>query len=388
MRITQLELMNVRSYCRQTVDFPAGVTVIVGRNAQGKTNLLEAIYRLAVGSSHRVTSDLPLVRKGSELAVLRAVVVTDEGRRRSIELELRPGRGNRAQVDGHRVRRSSEAIGVLRVVLFSPEDVALVRGDPAERRRFLDQLLAQRRPAYASARAEFERILRQRNHVLRRARAHEGASEGSREALSLWTEQFVQHGAVITAARLAAVHALAGPSEEFHRSLAEDAEPIRLIYRSSAGFEVAGSSDGSTPDRRELSERFRAAISLVDDEERRRGVSLVGPQRDDLDLRVRDLPARDYASHGQVRTLALSLRLATYQVLVDVGDRPVVLLDDVFQELDETRRRRLSAACAQWEQTIVTTAVEHDVPLEGPKIDVWLDDEGSHATPRDRSNVA
>ncbi len=388
MRITHLELTNIRSYVQQALDFSSGVTLIVGPNAQGKTNLLEAIYRLAAGCSHRATSDLPLVRKGSETGILRAAVVTDQGRRRMVELELRPGRGNRAQVDGHAVRRSSEAVGVLRVVLFTPEDVALVRGDPGVRRRFLDELLAQRRPAYASARGEFERILRHRNQLLRTARAHAGAIHSSRETLSVWTEQFVRYSSIITAARLAAVHALAAPAETFHRSLADHAEAIRLVYRSSAGFEVAGTSGTSIPDRAELIERFRDAVSLVAEEERRRGVSLVGPQRDELDLRVRELPAKDYASHGQIRTLALSLRLATYEVLAEVGDRPVVLLDDVFEELDETRRARLAAACAQWEQTLVTTAVEHDVPLEGPKIDVWLDAEGSHAAPRDRSNVA
>ncbi len=388
MHLTHLELMDVRSYARQALDLAPGVTLIVGRNAHGKTNLLEALYRLAAGCSHRTSSDLPLVRKGSDTGILRAGIVTDQGRRRTIELELRPGRGNRARVDGHTVRRSSEAVGVLRVVLFSPEDVALVRGDPGERRRFLDDLLAQRRPAYTSVRGEYERILRHRNHLLRTARVHAGLGQAAAETLSVWTEQLIQHGAIITAARLAAVHSLAAPVEDFHRGLAGRAEPIRLAYRSSAGFEIVGGSHAASPDRAELVERLRDAVSLLGDEERRRGVSLVGPQRDELDLVIRGLPARDYASHGQVRTLALSLRLATHEVLAEVGDRPVVLLDDVFQELDGTRRERLAAACSQWEQTLVTTAVEHDVPLEGPRIDVWLDAEGSHAAPRDRSNAA
>lgn len=388
MLIRHLELIDIRSYVHQAVDLSPGVTLIAGRNAHGKTNLLEAMYRLATGSSHRATLDHPLVRKGSEAGIVRAAVTTDQGRQRTIELELRPGRGNRAQVDGHRVRRAPEAIGVLRVVLFSPEDVALVRGDPSERRRFLDDLLAQRRSAYASARSEFERVLRHRNHLLRATRVNEGASHASRETLEVWTEQFLQYAAILSAARIAAVHALAGPAGDFYRSMADKTEPISLVYRSSARFEVIGASGASVPDRAELVERLRDALSLVRDEENRRGVSLVGPQRDDLELSIRGLSARDYASHGQVRTLALSLRMASYEVLAEVGDQPVVLLDDVFAELDETRRRRLAAACTQWEQTLVTTAVEHDVPLEGRKLDVWLDANGSHVTPRDRSNVA
>lgn len=388
MLITHLELVDTRSYVREAIDLSSGVTLFVGRNAHGKTNLLEAAYRLAMGSSHRVTTDLPLVRRGAERGIMRTVVTTDGGRRRTIELELRPGRGSNVRVDGRRVRRSSEAVGVLRVVLFKPEDVALVRGDPSERRGFLDDLLVQRRPAYAAARSEFERVLRHRNHVLRTTRARDTADEAIRGMLAVWTDQFIRYAAIISAARLAAVHALAGPAGAFYDSLADELDSIRLSYRSSAGFEVVGASGTKVPDRAELMERLRGAISLVAEEERRRGVSLVGPQRDDLELHIRGLPAREYASHGQVRTLALSLRLASYEVLAEVGDRPVVLLDDVFGELDEVRRRRLAAACAQWEQTLVTTAVEHDVPLEGRKIDVWLDEEGSHATPRDRSNVA
>ncbi len=388
MLIRHLELIDVRSYVREAIDLSAGVTLFVGRNAQGKTNLLEAAFRLAIGSSHRVTSDLSLVRRGCERGIIRAVVITDTGRRRTVELELRPGRGSQAQVDGQRVRRSSEAVGVLRVVLFKPEDVALVRGDPSERRGFLDELVVQRRPAYASARSEFERVLRHRNHVLRTARVREGADRTLRETLAVWTDQFIQYAAIISAARLGALHGLAGPAEGFYGSLADEPDFIRLSYRSSAGFEVVGVAGTGVPDRAELMDRLRGAISGVAEEEQRRGVSLVGPQRDDLELQICGLPAREYASHGQVRTLALSLRLAAYEVLAEVGDRPVILLDDVFGELDETRRGRLAAACSRWEQTLVTTAAEHDVPLEGRKIDVWLDAEGSHATPRDSSNVA
>lgn len=389
MLLRRLQLTDLRSYVREAIDLEAGVTLIVGPNAQGKTNLLEAVYRLATGSSHRVGSDLPLVRNGATSGAVRALVTTDDGRRRTVELELRPGRGSRARVDGQYVRRSSDAVGVLQVVLFAPEDVALVRGEPAGRRAFLDDLLAQRRPVYASARSEFERVVRQRNQLLRTTGAGGNRPDpATRETLAVWTEQLIEYGALISAARIAAVHGLAGPAADFYQGLADQPESVGLVYRSSAGFEVGGTSGAGVPDRDDLMERLRAAIAAVGEEEQRRGVSLVGPQRDDLELTVRGLPAREYASHGQAWSLALSLRLAMYEVLAEVGDRPIVLLDDVFTELDESRRRRLAAACTRWQQVLFTTAVEHDVPLEGRTIDVWLDAGGSHATPRNRSNVA
>lgn len=376
MHLRRIELVDVRSYDRAALHLDPGVTVLVGRNAQGKTNLLEAVLRAATGGSHRVASDAPLVRAGADLGVIRCEVVTDEGRRRTIELEVGTGRRTRTKVDGQDVRRASDAAGVLRVVLFAPEDVAIVRGDPAERRRFLDDLLSQRRPAFAAARGEYERVLRQRNQLLKQARGLTGsAREGAGATLGVWTEQLVTHGTQLLAARIAAVRALAGPVDAAYRDLADRPEPVGLTYRSSTGVVIDGHAevDERVPDPAPLAEAMRAALAEVAHEEQQRGLTLVGPHRDELELSIGPLPARGYSSHGEAWSLALSLKLATEAVLAEVGDRPVVLLDDVFAELDVVRRGRLADACAVFDQVLVTAAVEEDVPLEGVRVDVTID---------------
>jgi DNA replication and repair protein RecF len=379
VHLRRLELVDVRSYDRVTLELDPGVTVLVGPNAQGKTNLLEAVLRAATGSSHRVASDGPLVRAGADLGVIRCELRTDEGRRRTLELEVGTGRRTRTKVDGQDVRRAAEAAGVLRVVLFAPEDVAIVRGDPAERRRFLDDLLTQRRPAFAAARGEYERVLRQRNQLLKQLR---GLSPAAREAatgtLEAWTEQLVHHGTQLLAARIAAVRALAGPVDEAYRDLADRPEPIGLTYRSSVGVDVEGGSvepgtGDRVPDPAPLADAMRARLEEVAGDERQRGVTLVGPHRDELEISIGPLPSRGYSSHGEAWSLALSLKLATEAVLAEVGDRPVVLLDDVFAELDTTRRGKLAAACAAFDQVLVTAAVEEDVPLQGERVDVRID---------------
>jgi DNA replication and repair protein RecF len=381
--LTRIELQDVRSYAHTVVDLDPGVSVLVGPNAQGKTNLLEAVQRAATGSSHRVAGDQPLVRAGAEVGVIRLEVATDEGRRRTLELELGSSRRTRTRVDGQDVRRASDALGVLRVVLFAPEDVVIVRGDPGERRRFLDELLSQRRPAYAAARSEYDRVLKQRNNLLKQARQlAPAAREAARGTLDVWTEQLVQHATAVVAARIAAVHALAGPVDRAYRELADRPEPVTLTYRSSAGLDVVGTPEAGVPDREPIEAAIRAALAEVAGDERQRGVTLVGPHRDDLDLDIGALPARGYSSHGEAWSLALALKLSTYEVLAEVGDRPIVLLDDVFAELDEVRRERLAGACGRWDQVLVTAAVEDDVPLEGRRLDVRIDAGVSSVRPR------
>jgi DNA replication and repair protein RecF len=378
-----LQLTDVRSYERAEVRLEAGVTVLVGPNAQGKTNLLEAVQRLATGGSHRVASDAPLVRVGTELGVIRAELETDDGRRRTIELEVGSGRRTRTRVDGQDVRRSADAIGVLRAVLFAPEDVALVRGDPAERRRFLDDLLAQRRPAFAAVRSDLDRTLRQRNQLLKQARGlPPAARDAARATLAAWTEQLVAHGTQVIAARVAAVRTLAGPVDAFYRDLADRPEPVAMAYRCSAG-DVADDG-GTVPDPAPIAAALRARLDEAADDEVARGLTLVGPHRDDLELTIGGLAARGYSSHGEAWSLALALKLATETVLAEVGDRPVVLLDDVFAELDTTRRARLAAACDRFDQVLVTAAVEEDVPLAGARVDVRIADGRSTLTPRVR----
>jgi DNA replication and repair protein RecF len=384
VHLRRLQLTDVRSYDRADVEFADGVTVLIGPNGQGKTNLLEAVQRVATGGSHRVATDAPLVRAGTDLGVIRAELETDEGRRRTVELELGAGRRTRTRVDGQDVRRSADALGVLRAVLFAPEDVAIVRGDPSERRRFLDDLLAQRRPAFAAARAEYDRALRQRNQLLKQARSLPASARlAATSTLDVWTEQLIQHGTQLIAARIAAIRTLAGPVDAFYRDLADRPEPIGLTYRSSAGA-IEDDDTTRVPDPAPIAAAMRARLGEVADDELARGLSLVGPHRDDLELAIGPLTARSHASQGEAWSLALALKLATYEVLAEVGDRPLVLLDDVFAELDTTRRQRLAVACEPFDQVLVTAAVEEDVPLAGARIDVRIADGCTELAPRMR----
>jgi DNA replication and repair protein RecF len=386
VHLEELHLVDVRSYARADVLLQPGVALFVGPNGQGKTNLLEAVQRAAAGESHRVASDAPLVRvpledgdgTAPDIGVIRTVLRTDEGRRRTVELEVGTGRRTRTKVDGQDVRRASDAIGVLRAVLFAPEDLAIVRGQPGERRRFLDDLLVQRRPAYAATRGEYDRILRQRNALLKQLRGGRGSRGGGAgdadATLAVFDEQLARHGATVWAARLAAVHALSGPVDRAYRDVADRPEAVTLTYQSSTGEEVVGEAGMGVPDPGPLHESFVAALAEVADDERRRGTTLVGPHRDELELRIGRMPARGYASHGETWSLALALKLGVHQVIAEVGDSPVVLLDDVFAELDETRRARLAEACDGFDQVLVTAAVEADVPLDGARYDVSLHD--------------
>ena len=386
MQLRRLELRDVRSYERAEVALPTGPTVLVGPNAQGKTNLLEAVQRVATGASHRVAGDGPLVRVGAEIGVIRCELETDAGRRRRIELELGSGRRTRTRVDGQEVRRAADAVGVLRAVLFAPEDLAIVRGDPGERRRYLDELLGQRRPAFAAMRADYERTLKQRNQLLRRARHLGGsAADAAGATIAAWTEQLITLGSQLLAARLAAVRTLRTPVDAFYRDLADRPEPVELSYRSSTGVdleELAPAADSGVPPVAPLAGALERAYAEVAEDERLRGMTLVGPHRDDLELSIGGLAAKGYASHGEAWSLALSLKLATFSVLAEVGDRPVVLLDDVFAELDTTRRDRLARACQDFDQVLVTAAVEEDVPLQGHRIDVTIADRVSALVPR------
>jgi DNA replication and repair protein RecF len=372
--LRDLELKDFRSYRTAELSFEAGATVVVGPNAHGKTNLLEAVQRAATGSSHRVSGDAPLVRQGADAAYVRLALETDLGRRRTVELALQPGRGTHAKVDGQDVRRAAGAVGVVRAVLVAPEDLEIIRGEPSGRRRLLDDVLSQRRPAYAATRADYERVLRQRNQLLRTSRG----IEGTPSTLTTWTEQLVEHGAPLLAARLAAVTTMAEPANDVYGRIADRAEPIDLRYRSTALPEgVTGEADLGT-----IRAALRHGLDEVAEEERARGVTLVGPHRDDLEITLRGLPARGYASHGQLWSLVLALRLAAATLIAETGDGPVLLFDDVFAELDDSRRRRLADLCGGAEQVIVTTAVEGDVPLGGARLDVRMERSESHVERR------
>lgn len=383
MHLERLELVDFRCYAAAAVVLGPGVRVFVGPNAQGKTALLEAVHYLATGGSHRTSSDVPLVRAGADAAVVRAVArtgrapgdVDDLGRAVTVELELRPGARSRARINGQPQPRARDAIGVVRAVLFAPEDLAIVRGDPADRRRFLDELLGQRRAAYLAARQEYERILRQRTALLRAARTRRTAPDPT---LETWTDALVAAGAGLLAARIAVVHALAGPVAAAYAELVADAPGAKppagptLAYVLSTGRRVDAEPGAGVPDPAGLAEELREGLRARAREEVERGLTLAGPHRDDLELRIGPLPAKGYASHGEQWSLVLALRLAARDVLAEVGEEPVVLLDDVFAELDTTRRARLAQRCGAYEQVLVTAAVDADVPLEGPRHAVAL----------------
>ena len=376
MWVERLELVDYRSYLRAELDLTRGVSVLVGSNGRGKTNVIEALHRVAIGASHRIAGDAALVREGAADAVVRTVIRTDDDRRRTIDLQFGSGR-TRAQVDGQPVRRSADAVGVLRVIAFAPEDLALVRGDPSDRRRYLDQLLSQRRASYGAALAEYERVLRQRNALLKELRGGDGPGD----ALEAWTEQLVAHGAPLVAARLAAVEALREPVAQAHARLTGTDVPVTLAYRSDA--DVDGTQDVAA-----IADALRRALLEVAREERRRGITLVGPHRDELVITLDGLAARTTASQGEAWSVALACKVGSAPLLTGVGDRPVLLLDDVFSELDDVRRARVAELCAGFDQVVVTAAVDADVPLAGRRIDVRRVDPSTGSTlhPRDETD--
>ncbi len=356
MFVAHLSLTEFRSYTAVELPLERGVTALVGPNGQGKTNLVEALGFVATLGSHRVATTAPLVRLGAERAVVRAAVVRD-GRSTLVELEIVPGRAGRARVNRTPVPRQREVLGLLRTVLFAPEDLALVKGDPAERRRLLDDLLVARAPRLAAVRADYDRVLKQRNALLKTAAAARRSGGADLRTLDVWDAHLSRTGGELLAARLELVEALRPLVDKAYDAVSRGGGPIGIDYRSSLGHDVP-----ADPDRDMLAAALLAALSGRRQEELDRGVSLVGPHRDDLVLSIGELPARGYASHGESWSLALALRLAAYDLLRADGGEPVLILDDVFAELDSDRRSRLAELVASAEQVIVTAAVAMDVP--------------------------
>ncbi len=369
MHLRHLSLSDFRSYASVELGLDTGPTAFLGRNGQGKTNLVEAVNYLATLGSHRVATDAPLVRLGAERAVVRGAVERG-GRAMLVEVEIAPGRSNRARLNRSPVPRARDVLGALRTVLFAPEDLALVKGDPAERRRFLDDLLVVRAPRFAGVRQDYDRILRQRNTLLRSAGWAVRGRAGDLATLDVWDDQLARIGAELLAARLALVQALEPLVEKAYATLVREGGaadgPTALDYRSSTGDEALPT------ERAALADVLVSAMRKVRTNELERGVSLVGPHRDELLLKLGAFPAKGYASHGESWSFALALRLASYDLLCADGAEPVLLLDDVFAELDTFRRDRLAELVAAGEQVLVTAAVEDDVPpaLLGAKVHV------------------
>ncbi|HEY3480064.1 MAG TPA: DNA replication/repair protein RecF [Streptomyces sp.] len=368
MHVAHLSLADVRSYARAEVPLDPGVTAFVGPNGQGKTNLVEAVGYLASLASHRVASDAPLVRLGAERAVVRAQVVRGE-RQQLVELEINPGRANRARINRSSQVRPRDVLGIVRSVLFAPEDLALVKGDPGERRRFLDELITARAPRLAGVRSDYDRVLKQRNTLLKSAamaRRHGSTARGADlSTLDVWDQHLARAGAELLAQRLDLVASLQPLADKAYEQLAPGGGPVGLEYRGSIG-------EHATSDREELFARMLEALGESRRQEIERGVTLVGPHRDDLVLKLGPLPAKGYASHGESWSYALALRLASYELLCADGGEPVLVLDDVFAELDTRRRERLAELVAPGEQVLVTAAVDDDVPglLRGARFTV------------------
>ena len=379
MFVRHLTVANFRSYESAELPLSPGVTTLVGLNGQGKTNLVEAIGYLATLSSHRVASDQPLVRFGSDQAIIRGVVVRD-GRETLVELELNPGRANRARLGRSPMQRPREVLGTLRTVLFAPEDLALVKGDPSERRRFLDELLVSRQPRWAGVRSDYDKVLRQRNALLKsaapvlrkgsrhRTRAGDEPVDDARASalhtLDIWNDHLAGVGSQLLYARLRLLRDLGPYLAKAYDEVSAGQSDARVSYKSSLREDLASTiAAGEVPEIDTLRAGILAALEEVRGREVERGVSLVGPHRDDVLLTLGELPAKGYASHGESWSFALGLKLAAYQLLRhDLGEDPVLILDDVFAELDSGRRERLAAMIGDCEQVLITAAVDEDVP--------------------------
>lgn len=399
MYVRHLSIGDFRSYPTAELALEPGVTTLVGLNGQGKTNLVEAIGYVASLSSHRVATDQPLVRFGTERAIIRAAVVRDE-RESLVELEITPGKANRAKLNRSPLPRTRDVLGTLRTVLFAPEDLALVKGDPGERRRFLDDLLVQRQPRWAGVRSDYDKILRQRGALLKSAASILGSRRGRRRrssaapegvdpsaaaeealrTLEIWDDHLATVGSQLLYARLRLLRDLLPHLQEAYKEVSANQSEATAVYRSSLHESAARAiADGEVPEADDLRTMLLETLAEVRDQEVERGVNLVGPHRDDLVLGLGPMPAKGYASHGESWSFALGLRLAAYHLLRhDLRDDPVLVLDDVFAELDSGRRERLAGLIGDCEQVLITAAVPEDVPksLAGQRYTVSLGEIG------------
>jgi DNA replication and repair protein RecF len=369
--LRHLQLGSFRNWDRVDLALRPGPTVFVGRNGEGKTNLVEAVGYLATLGSHRVAGDAPLVRQGASQAVVRAAL-RREDRELLVEIEINPGRANRVRVNRAPLPRPRELLGLVKSVLFAPEDLVLVRGDPAERRRFLDDLLVSRTPRLAGVRSDYDRVLKQRNALLKSGRALLKTARMARgdalATLDVWDAHLVDLGGQLLAARLRLVADLAPHVARAYAGVAgADAAVAALGYASTVPLAGDGTPVGegtALPTAGELSAALRERVTERRGDEVDRGMTLVGPHRDDLTISLGSLPAKGFASHGESWSLALALKLGCFALLRADGDEPILVLDDVFATLDADRRAALAAVARGAEQTLVTAAVLDDVPAE------------------------
>lgn len=368
MRVTHLQLTDFRSYEAVDVQFGPGVTTLVGRNGQGKTNVVEAVRYLSTLSSHRVASDAPLIRFGAQRAVIGAKV-NKAGRSLSLEVTLVPGKANTARLNRGNAK-PRDLIGIVRTVVFAPEDLSLVKGDPGGRRTFMDELCVALQPALAGDMADYDRVLRQRSSMLKTAKN----ARGDLTMLDIWDEKLAGLGGRIVAARRRAVRALAPYVATAYSDVAPDGGDCAVRYATSLDRGEGRDDYGVDPlapdaSAADIGQRLLERLVELRPKEIDRGVTLAGPHRDDLEIRLGEMPARGYASHGESWSCALALRLGSYDLLTaedgpdsDDDGEPILILDDVFAELDTGRRTALAARLVTASQVLITAAVAQDVP--------------------------
>ena len=344
MLITNLNLNNYRSYTTLDLSLDPGVSIFVGKNGEGKTNIAEAVLYLTFLSSHRASGNTPLIKLGNQSAYIRAKVKYPE-REILVELEINADKANRAKVNQNQVRSQKEIFGIVQTIYFSPEDLDIVRGDPSERRRFIDQLLTLRSPRIAGVISDYERAVKQRNSLLK--------TRASMDALNPWDKQVAELGGELITLRMLALDELKPIFNQVYKDIS-DTKPAEIVYKSSIENPSLNQSENSEKIMERLVNNRGAELD--------RGLTLTGPHRDDLLLILGDHLVKGYASHGESWSIALSLKLATYNLLKSDGLSPILILDDVFSELDEERRERLAQIAKGADQTIITVAVENDLP--------------------------
>ncbi len=405
MYVEHLSLTGYRSYPELDLALDTGTTVFVGANGIGKTNIVEAIGYLATLSSHRSSVDRPLIAFGQERAIIRGRLVRGT-QRTSVEIEINAEAANRARINRANPIRARDAVGILRTVLFAPEDLSLVKGDPSLRRRYLDEVVVALRPHHSALRADYERVLKQRNALLKSARAAGRFSSTHEATLEVWDQHLAESGVRLLSARLRLVEQLRPLVGRAYGELTDGSKPVQLTYSSSIATSstlvqddeaIAGSSvvdeEMEHLGEEELFDLFLGALLRHRKKELERGISLVGPHRDELTLVLGNAPVKGYASHGETWSMALALRLASYYLLLEEestpGAEPVLILDDVFAELDVQRRARLAGVVESAEQVLITAAVVDDIPaaLLGRQIRV-VDGGVEQGTPPDDASGA
>jgi len=358
MHVISLTAVDFRSYSFVEINLEPGVTTFIGSNGQGKTNLVEAISYCSTLSSHRVSQDLPLVKADQPRAIVRTGVKYLD-RTNWLEVEIWPSKTNKAKLNGSDCKKTKDILGILQTITFSPEDLILVKGDPGQRRYFLDELLVQKSSSYAGIKTDYERVLKQRNALLKSAGpARRNNLDSVLATLDIWNEQLINFGSQIILARHKIINELLPYVSKSYAELAPSSKALNITFLPNVSAENMTLSDLVTAMKQKLQERQQDELD--------RGLTLVGPHRDDLEIMIGELPAKGYASHGESWSVALALRLASFDLLKatsPAGD-PVLILDDVFAELDVARRNQLILRVKNVEQVLITAAVAEDVPKE------------------------